>query len=386
MVKRILVVGMLDSIHLARWLEQFKDEKLDISIFPSRKYRFMHPQLWSLTQSRNIANFQIIGSSQKIFQFGHVDFILKEVLGKIFKSLNRKCSLQKTLKKYNFDLIHAIEIQGAGYLVGSIEKIFYKKSKIILTNWGSDIYYFMKNPKHLDLIKNLLKIVHYYSAECERDYELAQDLGFSGQELPCIPNSGGFDVSRDHLTYVKPSLRNQIIVKGYGGLFGRPDILTQVIEKICIEFPNVNFYIYSVTKDSKKLIKDLPEHVRKKIKYSSVRHNLSRLDLLNQFSKSRIYIGCSESDGISTSFLESLISGSYPIQSNTSCADEWIKKGAVGSVVPLNFEIIMESLRSAMLDVNLVDSASEINFAVSQKYLSHEYISGIAKKFYIDYS
>jgi hypothetical protein len=384
MVKRILVVGMLDSIHLARWLEQFKDEKLDISIFPSRKYRFIHPQLWSLTESINIANFQIIGISPKIFRFGHVDFMLKEIFGKFFKSLSRKYSLQKTLKKNNFELIHAIEIQGGGYLIGSIEEAFYKKSKIILTNWGSDIYYFMKNPKHLDLIKNLLKRVDYYSAECERDYKLARDLGFSGQELPCIPNSGGFDVMRDHLAYVKPSLRNQIIIKGYGGLFGRPDILIQVIGKICIEFPNLNFFIYSVTKDSLKLIMDLPKHVRKKIKYSTVRRNLSRLDLLNQFSKSRIYIGCSESDGISTSFLESLISGSYPIQSNTSCADEWIKKGAVGSVVPLDFEIIMESVRSAVLDADMVDSASDINFAVSQKYLSHEYISGIAKQFYID--
>jgi hypothetical protein len=165
MVKRILVVGMLDSIHLARWLEQFKDEKLDISIFPSRKYRFMHPQLWSLTQSINIANFQIIGMSPKIFRFGHVDFMLKEVLGRFFKSLNRKYSLKKSLKKNNFELIHAIEIQGGGYLIGSIEEVFYKKSKIILTNWGSDIYYFMKNPKHLDLIKSLLKRVDYYSAE-----------------------------------------------------------------------------------------------------------------------------------------------------------------------------------------------------------------------------
>jgi hypothetical protein len=139
-----------------------------------------------------------------------------------------------------------------------------------------------------------------------------------------------------------------------------------------------------VTKDSLELIRDLPKHIRKKIKYSTVRRNLSRPDLLNQFSKSRIYIGCSESDGISTSFLESLISGCYPIQSNTSCADEWIKKGAVGSVVPLDSEIIMESVRSAVLDANMVDSASDINFAVSQKYLSNEYISGIAKHFYID--
>jgi hypothetical protein len=384
MVKRILIVGMLDSIHLARWLEQFKDEKLHISIFPSRKYRCIHPQLWRLTQSRNIAHFQIVGIWPKIFKFGHIDFILKEIVGKLFVGSNRVNKLRKILKKNDFELIHAIEIQGGGYLIGSIEKNFLRNSKLILTNWGSDIYYFMKHSEHLVLIKDLLKRVDYYSAECERDYKLARDLGFRGQELACIPNSGGFDVFRDRLTYVKPSMRSQIIVKGYGGLFGRPDIFIPVIEKICAEFPNLNFFVYSVTSDSLKLIMDLPEYVRKKIKYSTVERNLSRVDLLNQFSKSRIYIGCSESDGISTSFLESLVSGSYPIQSNTSCADEWIKKGAVGSIVPLNFEIIMESVRSALLDSSMVDSASDTNFAVSQKYLSKEYVSGIAKHFYID--
>jgi hypothetical protein len=311
--------------------------------------------------------------------------LIKEVLGKIFKSLNRKHSLQKRLKNHNFELIHAIEIQGGGYLIGSIEKVFYEKSKIILTNWGSDIYYFMKHPKHLNLIKSLLKRVDYYSAECERDYKLARNLGFSGQELPCIPNAGGFIIARDQLTYVKPSLRDQIIIKGYGGLFGRPDILFAVIEKICIEFPTFNFFIYSVTKDSLKLINDLPKNVRKKIKYSTTKRNLSRENLLNEFTKSRIYIGCSESDGISTSFLESLISGCYPIQSNTSCADEWIKKGAVGSVVPLDCEVIMESVRKAILDANMVDSASDLNFALSQKYLSNDHVSGIAKIFYTNY-
>ena len=52
--------------------------------------------------------------------------------------------------------------------------------------------------------------------------------------------------------------------------------------------------------------------------------------------------------------------------------------------MPLDFEKIMEIVRRAMEDANLVDSASEVNFAVSKKYLSNEYITRIAKQFYVN--
>jgi hypothetical protein len=49
--------------------------------------------------------------------------------------------------------------------------------------------------------------------------------------------------------------------------------------------------------------------------------------MYENFANSRIYIGASRSDGISTSFLEALVLGAYPIQTNTSCGNEWVEKG-----------------------------------------------------------
>jgi predicted RNase H-like nuclease (RuvC/YqgF family) len=105
-------------------------------------------------------------------------------------------------------------------------------------------------------------------------------------------------------------------------------------------------------------------------------------EIMKEFSKSRIYIGCSESDGISTSFLESLITGAYPIQTNTSCANEWILKGAIASLVSLDSKAILKEVRIALSDDSLVNNASWVNYEVSRKFLAKSEIKKIASEFY----
>jgi hypothetical protein len=53
-VKKILVVGMLDSIHLARWLSQFKNLEIQITIFPSSRFRRLHRDIEIMLQNREI--------------------------------------------------------------------------------------------------------------------------------------------------------------------------------------------------------------------------------------------------------------------------------------------------------------------------------------------
>ena len=42
---KILIIGMADSVHLARWLSQFIDQPIDFTIFPSSPHRRIHPLL-----------------------------------------------------------------------------------------------------------------------------------------------------------------------------------------------------------------------------------------------------------------------------------------------------------------------------------------------------
>ena len=68
------------------------------------------------------------------------------------------------------------------------------------------------------------------------------------------------------------------------------------------------------------------------------------------FERARIYIGCSRSDGLSTSFLQALCSGAYPIQTDTSCASELVDGGASGSIIPLDESSVLNTLLSVIHD------------------------------------
>jgi glycosyltransferase involved in cell wall biosynthesis len=104
--------------------------------------------------------------------------------------------------------------------------------------------------------------------------------------------------------------------------------------------------------------------------------------MLSKFSNSRVHIGCSVSDGISTAFLESLCTGAYPIQTNTSCASEWIKLGVIASVVDLNQELMLEQIFLALSDNELVDRASMQNLEIAKKYLDYKVVKKKALEFY----
>lgn len=380
--KKILVIAMLDSVHFARWLGQFKDQKLSFYIFPSRKFRKLNSELISLLESKSIATFEII-NILKIKKFlGYLDYMRFEIVSKFILKLSRAKQLQQVITRKKFDYIHAIEIQSAGYLIKDIPKKVFGETPIIVTNWGSDIYYFRKFVKHLTPIRDVLAIANFYSGECARDYSLAREFGFAGIHLPCIPNAGGFLLDPTTIESSSPSKRTQISIKGYGGMFGRADLPIKILELIAHEFPDINFFFYSVTKDILLMIRDLPPTLRNRIRVAMVQDRLSQERIMSEFFKSRIFIGCSESDGISTSFLQSLVAGAYPIQTNTSCASEWVTRGAIGSIISLDSSELFEKVRESLLNDQLVDDAATANMKVAKKYLDYDVVKKEALKFY----
>ena len=341
---------MLDSIHLARWIGQFSEQNIEFLLFPSKNFRKLHPAIFDLINSQGKAKYQMAIFARIPLRFtGYVDYILSTLLP-IFIKLNFRVALaEKIIKMNNFSFIHALEIQGAGYLLENLDERVLSQKKIIVTNWGSDIYYFRNFPEHISKITKILNIATHYSAECQRDYDLAREYGFRGIELPCIPNAGGFHL--DHLGSIatKANMRNQVIIKGYGGEFGRIDLPLEISGTILEKYPATNIFFYSVTKDAKDAVKRLATDFPDRVTFSTVDRPLKHEELISQFVKSRVYIGCSSSDGVSTSFLEALINGAYPIQTSTSCANDWVEKGAVASIIPLNSDILFQELDLALL-------------------------------------
>jgi len=379
--RKVLVVCMFDSIHAGRWLSQFTDQNIDFLLFPSKKFKKIHPKLIGLISVNSLATFSVVHPIKIIRILGYLDFAIFVQFAK-FAGLNLRAKyLKRILGKKQLDFVHALEIQGAGYLCD--EAISEKKFKFILTNWGSDIFYFQHLPEHLPRIKSALVKADLYSAECNRDYKLAMDLGFKGTQLPCIPNGGGFLESEILNIGIPTSERKNIVVKAYGGTFGRGDLAIQAVATVLADNNDLTAYFYSVTDDLIKSVTALVERFGDRVNYSTTKAPISHEELSYIFEKSRIYIGCSISDGISTSFLEALTKGVYPIQTNTSCAGEWVDKGVFASIIQLDKELIQLELQKYISENTMLDLATKSNRTIAITHLNWAAVREKALEFYV---
>jgi glycosyltransferase involved in cell wall biosynthesis len=108
-------------------------------------------------------------------------------------------------------------------------------------------------------------------------------------------------------------------------------------------------------------------------------------EILSFHAQARISIGLSISDAISTSLLEAMVMGSFPIQSCTACADEWVQHGVSASIVPPEDSAVIETaIRTALADDDLVNRASQINWQVAQTRLDRALLKGKAIQMYRD--
>jgi glycosyltransferase involved in cell wall biosynthesis len=380
--KKVLIIGMLNSIHFSNWLVRFKDEEVDFFIFPSRQYRQLDPGLKTLLKTKHIASYSLIRKFPTTNSSNFLDYLLEtKWFNWIIPNLRAKL-LSQFLKKNRVDFIHTLEIQNAGYLLLDLDAKLLKNSEVVVTNWGSDIFHFSKFAEHELKIRKVLSLANYYSAECFRDYDLATKLGFIGSDLPIIPNSFFYSSAEYPKKYSLTSSRNWVVVKGYGGEFGLSQIAIEVIEKLLVFGTNLQFFFYSVSQDVEGSLLDLQAKFPNSVNFVTLRNKISKADMVEVFSKSRIYIGCSRSDGVSTSFLEAMQHGTYPIQTNTSCASEWVLKGAMASIINPSAEELWHELLKAIKDDELVDQAQVENQKIALKYLNPSELIEKSKLFY----
>jgi hypothetical protein len=381
MTKQVLIVGMLDSVHLARWTSQFLDTDTAITLFPSRRFRKVHPMLRQQIENGLVSIANELPKKSLVF-LGYIDFLLYELKFSSLFGFSRGNKLISVLSKKSYDFVHLIEFQHAGYMYAGLEFDKKPKWKTILTNLGSDIYYFSQFPEHREKITQLLQTVDAYSAECNRDYKLARDFGFVGAELPLVPNAGGFPNEIFEIIKVPMLERNEIFLKGYGGEFGLPDIMFAVSEKILLEYSTFMINIVSVTPDLLPRVKSLQKKYPKRVKYWTTRRPIPHELVLELLGRSIIYFGFSKSDGISTTFLESLIMGCYPIQTSTSCANEWISKGFIASSVEANISDLFPIVDSVLRHKVDLDKVSSNNLQLAQELLKFDQIRKTSIHYY----
>jgi glycosyltransferase involved in cell wall biosynthesis len=254
-------------------------------------------------------------------------------------------------------------------------------AKYISTNWGSDIYWFQNFPRHRKKIERLMTNSDFYSAECNRDLELATKYGFKGEFMEVFPNAGGLPVNQLKENLTLPSERSLILIKGYESFVGRASVALSALQMVVEQIRDFEIVVYSANKKTMRLVSKINKKCHLQIQCFP-KKSLSHDAMLELFMRARIYLGISLSDGISTSLLEAISTGAFPIQSDTSCANEWIENGKTGFIVPIEPTTIAEALSQALNDNELVDDAMNRNLIIAMSRLDSESIQQKALLFY----
>jgi glycosyltransferase involved in cell wall biosynthesis len=374
---------MVNSVHTARWLDQISGQGWDIHVFPWRQEE-LHPSLHDLTvhgldlHQSGLRNVRQPGAFPSPFRPSHtIHNWLRRGLGRVTPSFrgDRTKRLAGLIRRLKPDIVHSLEMQGAGYLtLDAYKSLKGGPPPWIVTNWGSDIYLFGRLAEHRQRIKDVLAAADFYSCECHRDVQLARDMGFHGEVLPVLPNSGGFDnaaIARLRQPGA-PSTRRLILVKGYQSWAGRALVALRALALCADELRGYRVAIYAASPDVAVAAELLSQSIGVPIE---VVPRTSHDEMLRLFGQARIYLGLSISDAISTSLLEAMAMGAFPIQSCTACADEWIENGRSGLIVPPEDpELVAAALRRALREDTLVDQAAELNAVTARERLDRSVI------------
>jgi len=379
---KILIVAMADSIHTARWVSQLQVAGYELQVYKS--FGSISPTSPSLFEGGVGVGTSSVSHEPALAKAGvtrHASRILlyssKELptnrMGRYIRSFRKLIDpnyrineLASLIRRFKPDIIHSMETQGAGYLVEEVRSLIVKKSgrfpKWWHSNWGSDIYLFGRLAEHKERIREVMEHCDYYSCEGLRDVELANQFGFRGVVLPVYPSGGGLKaelLERLRKDTTVTSQRKVVMLKGYQGWAGRALVGIRALERCADVLQDYAIVIYcnSQGPDIKIAAELLSQSTGIEVKRLPA--NTPNEEILAWHGKARISIGLSISDAISTSLLEAMAMGSFPIQSNTSCGEEWIIDGETGLLVPPEDpEIIEQAIRKVLKNDELVDVAA----------------------------
>jgi glycosyltransferase involved in cell wall biosynthesis len=347
--KRILIVGMSESSHLHSWLEGIADSGIaaDVWLFPSdfpvRKYR----------------NSKIDVKEFPYFFLGKLTNLTFRFLDILTSGLWRSYFLHCEIQRIKPTHLHFHETQHGAYLYNPIAK--HPKNKfdgnLILSTWGSDLIVYGKVKSHSMKVEQTLSWVDLLTSEREEDLEIAMINGFQGKFLAPIYISVGN--KKQDIAFELTSKRNLILIKGYQDNHGRALNALKSIEILSSQMDLSKFKIkvFSASESVRLQVELLSNGID-----IEVLPRLSKVELMSYFEKARVYLGLAISDGLSTSMVEAMSYGAFPIQSQNSSAPEFLTNGVTGGVVdPWNLQEVASLLKTALTNDKLVDQAAISN-------------------------
>lgn len=335
--KKILLVAMPDSIHVARWLAANVENNLEVVIFASSPMRRVHPQIRELLARRNSSG----GGPGLVLRLHMLSVVLAIPLWIadrrfLFEGRLRGLMIAAMIGRFKPHLVHTMESQNGGY--SSSHGLRYvkaaKRPTTLLTLFGSDLFWYSRFDDHRKRLRKLLSLTDFIQAECERDEALARGLSFNGTFLPLLPVSAGISAAKlpGSLSLAQISDRKVIAMKGYAGKWGLAKSAIDALAGIASNLDGFTIELYScdarVARYASETFRGTAVSVQAHPKFS-----MSHDDMLQLFRRSKFAIALSRSDGLPASMLEAMSQGAFPVQTSSACVDGWIADGITGLVV-----------------------------------------------------
>ena len=353
---RLLIVGLARSPHIANYLELLTDTGWDLHLFHASAFGGTdaapdHPALtvypWPAPESRH-------------------------------RTLEQRAAyLAEVIDEIKPDIVHSHELQHAATLVYLARASRGVMAPWLVTNWGSDISWFGRDHEQAKLIRAILGACDYYNTECHRDVLLARAFGLRGRVVGVWPIAGGIDLEQaDAWRSPGPtSRRKAIAVKGTISAITQAQHAMTAIERCAELIAGWEVCGYSVTPECEARMRALEQAGQIRYTHVSSVWEASRQEMLAMHGRARVSLALNVSDAMSTSFLEAIAMGSFPVQSDSSCGNEIIGHGRSGLFVPATDpDAVTAALRRALTDDALVDNAAEINRRVASAHLNRRQI------------
>ncbi|WP_124980924.1 glycosyltransferase [Nonlabens xiamenensis] len=271
--------------------------------------------------------------------------------------------LQKIIEQIQPDCIHCFEMKLTGV---PFQKLWDNTQiPIIYSSWGSDLFDYQNLGLSRAQVKAFLYSVAYLITDCQRDYQIARQLGYPGKFLGVLPGNGGIDYPSE---FIQPlSKRKHIIVKGYDDGVGQALHVVKAIEASdMLQNGKFEYVIYSADQNvidycnHSKTLQSMPIQIIRRGDF------LENKALLKIMGTSLLHVAVSTSDGMPNSLLEAMGMGAFPIQSNPGGAtQEVIENGVNGLIIenPMDVNEIRRAMESVIENHDVLQRAMEKNVA-----------------------
>ena len=290
------------------------------------------------------------------------DNVVSFVVNFSLHNLRARFQIAKIISNYEGSIIHIQ--QANSYAYHTLKAIKGKNFKTILTTWGSDI---LLLPKQRHIFANMVKFNLANS-----DIVTSDSLYMSSQIsmlCPAVKEIHTINFGIQNIPQIVPSLdtKENIILSNrlHKPLYNIDKIIT-AFAKIVNQHPDYKLVVAgsgSETKLLQELAKSLGLNERQIIFTGMIPYN----ELITWYQKAKYFVSLPISDATSSSLLEAMSYGCYPILSNLPANLEWVIDDINGIINQNPNNLFCDIIQAINLSTESLSSSLIFNYNLIKK-------------------